>query len=165
MSSEFIKTIGDKLQSHQQAGVHEECVVCLEPMEDAVILQTCAHVLCRECAMGILDKAKLKVCAECRVPFGKADMLTVPRQNRFAIDLESAWQPSSKTTALIDTLKDIRTNSVDKVEKAVVFSQWTAYLDVSYGLCSCGSQWTAYLDVSYGLCSRGSQWTAYLDVL
>ena len=89
----------------------QECVVCLEPMEDSVILQTCAHVICRDCAHGILEKAKLKICAVCRVPFNKADVLTVPRQNRFSVDLEKAWHPSTKTNALVDAIEEIGRSS------------------------------------------------------
>jgi DNA repair protein RAD5 len=119
------------------------CVICLDAPEDAVITN-CAHVFCRECISGCLANAMgAAPCPVCRETVHRADLLTLPRKSRFAVDLDKAWRPSTKLTALMADLTETlstalgppvvvvpSTSVVPSVRKAVIISQWTAMLDL-----------------------------------
>jgi len=82
-------------------------------------------------------------CPVCRETVHRADLLTLPRKSRFAVDLDKAWRPSTKLTALMADLTETlstalgppgvavpSTSVVPSVRKAVIISQWTAMLDL-----------------------------------
>ena len=119
------------------------CTICLEVLEDPV-LTSCAHVFCRECITSCLANAMgAAPCPVCRETVHRQDLITLPRASRFSVDLDTAWRPSSKLTALMEdlqtTLKEplpppaIEVPSTSRqvvVRKAVIISQWTAMLDL-----------------------------------
>lgn len=61
-----------------------------------------------------------------RQVLSKQDIITAPTDSRFQIDVEKNWTESSKTSALMRELEALRLTK----EKSVVFSQWTAFLDL-----------------------------------
>ncbi|MCO5557474.1 hypothetical protein L7F22_011039 [Adiantum nelumboides] len=61
-----------------------------------------------------------------RQMLGRHDIITVPTESRFQIDVEKNWKESSKVTALMQELEALQSSKV----KSVVFSQWTAFLDL-----------------------------------
>jgi DNA repair protein RAD5 len=61
-----------------------------------------------------------------RQALSKQDIITAPTDSRFQIDVEKNWTESSKTSALMRELEALRLTK----EKSVVFSQWTAFLDL-----------------------------------
>ncbi|URD77864.1 hypothetical protein MUK42_05395, partial [Musa troglodytarum] len=65
-------------------------------------------------------------CPICRSPLSKADLITCPSESRFQDDVEKNWKESSKVTKLIKYLKRAQRSG----EKSIVFSQWTAFLDL-----------------------------------
>lgn len=56
----------------------------------------------------------------------RQDLITAPRESRFHVDVEKNWTESSKISALLRYLEDLRQLG----SKSIVFSQWTAFLDL-----------------------------------
>jgi DNA repair protein RAD5 len=56
----------------------------------------------------------------------RQDIITAPSDSRFQIDVEANWTESSKVTALLKELEALRSSG----SKSIVFSQWTAFLDL-----------------------------------
>ncbi|KAI4382285.1 hypothetical protein MLD38_008266 [Melastoma candidum] len=102
-----------------------ECPICLEAFEDAV-LTPCAHQLCRECLLSSWRNASSGLCPVCRKTISKKELITTPTESRFQIDIEKNWVESSKIGALLHELENIRSSGT----KSIVFSQWTAFLDL-----------------------------------
>ena len=128
--------------AHDAARGREECPICLEPPDDAVVT-ACAHTYCRECILGCIGHGQSTQCPMCRELVTRESLLTLPRANRFAVDLETQWRSSAKLDALIgeltDTLSEEGSAEAESdagpvadgdVVKSVVFSQWTAMLDL-----------------------------------
>ncbi|KAL5212909.1 hypothetical protein ABZP36_023756 [Zizania latifolia] len=102
-----------------------ECPICLEAFEDAV-LTPCAHRLCRECLLSSWRNATAGLCPVCRKSMSKQDLITAPTDNRFQIDVEKNWIESSKICFLLRELEVLRNSGA----KSIIFSQWTAFLDL-----------------------------------
>ncbi|URD77866.1 hypothetical protein MUK42_05395 [Musa troglodytarum] len=103
-----------------------ECPICLESASDDPVLTPCAHRMCRECLLSSWRTPAGGPCPICRSPLSKADLITCPSESRFQDDVEKNWKESSKVTKLIKYLKRAQRSG----EKSIVFSQWTAFLDL-----------------------------------
>ena len=101
----------------------ENCVVCLGDIEDAVIT-LCLHVTCRLCLIRALETSGM--CPLCRKILNREDFMTVPRDNKFDIDLDSKFKRSSKMEKLMEQM----TKLIKLKEKGVVFSQFLGMLDL-----------------------------------
>ncbi|XP_066321736.1 LOW QUALITY PROTEIN: DNA repair protein RAD5A-like [Miscanthus floridulus] len=119
-SRAYIEEVVQELQKGEG-----ECPICLEAFEDAV-LTPCAHRLCRECLLSSWRSATAGLCPVCRKSMSKQDLITAPTDNRFQIDVEKNWVESSKISALLQELEVLRSSGA----KSIVFSQWTAFLDL-----------------------------------
>ncbi|PWZ25535.1 hypothetical protein Zm00014a_040375 [Zea mays] len=119
-SRAYIEQVVQELQKDEG-----ECPICLEAFEDAV-LTPCAHRLCRECLLSSWRSATAGLCPVCRMSMSKQDLITAPTDNRFQIDVEKNWVESSKISALLQELEALRSSGA----KSIVFSQWTAFLDL-----------------------------------
>lgn len=115
------------------------CPVCLDVIEDAVAPKECGHPACRACLTASLQHSKK--CPVCRVAIvGSESILTLPRAveravelSRFAVDMDKAWRPSAKIIELLRELKERdeeRQKTKQRIGKSVVFSQFTAMLDL-----------------------------------
>lgn len=62
----------------------------------------------------------------CRKTVSKQELITAPTESRFQVDVEKNWVESSKITALLQELESFRSSG----SKSIVFSQWTAFLDL-----------------------------------
>ncbi|KAI3420505.1 uncharacterized protein J3R85_012718 [Psidium guajava] len=102
-----------------------ECPICLEAFEDAV-LTACAHRLCRECLLASWHNSNSGLCPVCRKTITRQDLITAPTESRFQVDIEKNWVESSKVSALLHELENLRSSG----SKSIVFSQWTAFLDL-----------------------------------
>ncbi|XP_028808168.1 DNA repair protein RAD5A [Neltuma alba] len=120
-SRAYIQEVVEELRKGEQG----ECPICLEAFEDAV-LTPCAHRLCRECLLASWRNSNSGLCPVCRKTLSRQDLLTAPRESRFQIDIEKNWVESGKVTALLRELENLRPSS----SKSIVFSQWTAFLDI-----------------------------------
>lgn len=56
----------------------------------------------------------------------RQDLITAPTESRFQIDIERNWVESSKVSLLLHELENLRSSG----SKSIVFSQWTAFLDL-----------------------------------
>ncbi|KAK2984529.1 hypothetical protein RJ640_025026 [Escallonia rubra] len=120
-SRAYIQEVVEELRKGEQG----ECPICLEAFEDAV-LTPCAHRLCRECLMASWRSPASGLCPVCRKIISKNDLITAPTDSRFQIDIEKNWVESSKVAVLLHELE----NHCSSGSKSVVFSQWTAFLDL-----------------------------------
>ncbi|WVY99298.1 hypothetical protein V8G54_025368 [Vigna mungo] len=136
-SRAYVQEVVEELRKREQG----ECPICLEAFEDAV-LTPCAHRLCRECLLASLRNATSGLCPVCstflmnvghgtycliyRKAVNRQDLITAPTENRFQVDIEKNWVESCKVTALLNELQNLRSSG----SKSIVFSQWTAFLDL-----------------------------------
>uniref|UniRef100_A0ACD5ZK51 Uncharacterized protein n=1 Tax=Avena sativa TaxID=4498 RepID=A0ACD5ZK51_AVESA len=119
-SKAYIEEVVQELQKGEG-----ECPICLEAFEDAV-LTPCAHRLCRECIFSSWQSPGGGLCPVCRKSMSKQDLITAPTNSRFQIDVEKNWVESSKISFLLQELESLRSSGA----KSIVFSQWTAFLDL-----------------------------------
>lgn len=152
-SRAYIEEVVQELQKGEG-----ECPICLEAFEDAV-LTPCAHRLCRECLLSSWRSTTAGLCPVCRYlifhpllslihlaflsifacchvlqfclyycrkSMSKQDLITAPTNSRFQIDVDKNWVESSKISALLQELENLRSSGA----KSIVFSQWTAFLDL-----------------------------------
>ncbi|KAK9168442.1 hypothetical protein Syun_000582 [Stephania yunnanensis] len=120
-SRAYIQEVVEELRKGEKG----ECPICLEAFEDAV-LTPCAHRMCRECLLGSWQNHTSGLCPVCRKTINKQDLITAPTDSRFQIDIEKNWVESSKVTSLLHELKALCSSG----SKSIVFSQWTAFLDI-----------------------------------
>mmetsp|Transcript_12803 Transcript_12803/g.15672 ORF Transcript_12803/g.15672 Transcript_12803/m.15672 type:complete len:1060 (+) Transcript_12803:80-3259(+) len=116
-----------------------ECAVCLMEMEeqDSRILRKCGHVFCNICIEQVLKVSNQK-CPMCREPFTKGDMInksvavkaTLPSSGSDIVsdDSNTDLRTPPKVLALLEAIKTMKSD-----EKAVIFSQFTSFLDVIGG--------------------------------
>ncbi|PWA92877.1 Helicase, C-terminal [Artemisia annua] len=120
-SKAYIQEVVQELQKGEQG----ECPICLEAFEDAV-LTPCAHRLCRECLLSSWRTHMSGLCPVCRKEVSKQELITAPTDSRFRVDVDKNWVESSKVSALLRELESFRSSGA----KSIVFSQWTAFLDL-----------------------------------
>lgn len=101
----------------------ENCVVCLGEIEDAVIT-LCLHVTCRLCLIRSLESNGM--CPFCRKLLTREDFMTVPRDSKFDIDLDSKFRRSSKLEKMMKNVARV----MQLNEKIVIFSQFIGMLDL-----------------------------------
>jgi DNA repair protein RAD5 len=118
--SAFVQT---QLDLIAQEDDEQECPICMEPMCDPVITQ-CAHIFCRECITKMFAATSQAHCPTCRLDMPRKSIMSVPRKNRFTTDVHSNWRSSAKINMLLQTVKGLLG------QKCVVFSQWTAMMDL-----------------------------------
>lgn len=113
------------LQQVLQIAIDSEdtCSICLEVANRPVITH-CMHVFCRSCIERAL--AVSQTCPLCRQPLN-VDGLVEPPVVRPVVEVEPDDSTSSKTDALEKVLGEMLQGHGNK---AIVFSQWTSFLDV-----------------------------------
>ncbi|QRV83192.1 hypothetical protein RhiJN_11208 [Ceratobasidium sp. AG-Ba] len=126
------------------------CPVCFEPVESPVTIRKCGHTGCEKCFENFRQMCEEKedelVCPVCRVPIeddppwsGLDDpKLEVEDNPQSLDDTAAAWQKSvtskgefkssTKIDALLRNLREIREK--DPSFRAIVFSQFTSFLDI-----------------------------------
>ncbi|XP_050373308.1 DNA repair protein RAD5B [Argentina anserina] len=110
-----------------RTGENKECPICLEFADDPV-LTPCAHKMCRECLLSSWGRPSSGPCPICRQLIKKADLISCPSESRFQVDFVEDWKESSKVAKLLDCLEHILQSGSG--EKSIIFSQWTAFLDL-----------------------------------
>ncbi|PIA54804.1 hypothetical protein AQUCO_00900998v1 [Aquilegia coerulea] len=120
-SEAYVQEVVEELRKGEKG----ECPICLEAFEDAV-MTPCAHRLCRECLLASWQNHASGLCPVCRKTINKQDLITAPSDSRFRIDVEKNWVESSKVAVLLQELEKLRSLG----SKSIVFSQWTAFLDL-----------------------------------
>lgn len=120
-SRAYIQEVVEELRKGEEG----ECPICLEAFEDAV-LTPCAHRLCRECLLASWRSHTSGLCPVCRKTVSRQDLITAPTDSRFQIDVEKNWVESSKVSVLLRELENLQASG----SKSIIFSQWTAFLDL-----------------------------------
>ena len=146
-----------------------DCCVCLEPLAEAAarVLRACKHTLCEAC-LGRIAAMQPARCPLCRAGFTPRDVLS---KDELASAAEAAAPAADeaadaalplvppKVAALLDGLAAMAAEGSDR--KAVVFSQWTTFLDVMGArLADAGWQF-ARLDGSMPAAARTAALTAW----
>ncbi|EJF67216.1 hypothetical protein DICSQDRAFT_45634 [Dichomitus squalens LYAD-421 SS1] len=123
-----------------------ECPICFDVMETPTILPNCMHQCCKDCIIAFIEKCREKgedgKCPTCsKGP--ESDLLEIVRSrqnsNEGAGDIQEAPAPtvilrrndfrsSTKLEALVQHLRRLRDQ--DLCFRAVVFSQFTSFLDL-----------------------------------
>lgn len=138
-----------------QSQANNECPICSEePMIEPAVTG-CWHSACKKCLLDYIDHQKekhaLPLCFNCREPINQRDIFEVVHHQDDDEDLYSATQPGEPATPPRISLRRIGTSSSAKIAaltahlkalrltkpgtKSVVFSQFTAFLDlISPGL-------------------------------
>jgi len=136
----------------------EECVVCLEGLEDPIVT-FCGHLFCRNCIFrqGVtnLSSNHWVECPTCRTKIKENEWIPLPKNTSEAENLdvhnytnynigntlsnssssstssvvERTWKSSTKIDALMKELWC--NNERDPTLKSIVFSQWTSMLDLA----------------------------------
>ena len=86
-------------------------------------------IACRLCLFQYFESqyghgSRHGTCPHCRKACKASELITAPTASRFSIDVEGQWRSSAKVDALLAELSTLNG------EKAVVFSQWTSFLDL-----------------------------------
>jgi SNF2 family DNA or RNA helicase len=111
-----------------------ECGICLEEFDQAegTILKSCSHVFCKNCIQQVLLKSTGK-CPYCRCEFCHADIVDMSTAESVAAKIVEEEEMATnefgtppKITALLQSIE----STMKPVEKGVIFSQFTTYLDV-----------------------------------
>ncbi|EIM22768.1 hypothetical protein WALSEDRAFT_44505 [Wallemia mellicola CBS 633.66] len=136
------QVLNDLAQANNNDQVDEEeneCPICFENMSIPVLLP-CMHKSCKQCVLEYFDKledkGEMTSCPTCRVgPIRTDQLLEVvygepTSQNDQVVRLRKAhnFQTSAKLRALTEHLNQLRKNEGNF--KAVVFSQFTSFLDL-----------------------------------
>ncbi|WJX73632.1 hypothetical protein P8452_57391 [Trifolium repens] len=108
VSRAYVEEVVEELRRGEQG----ECPICLEAFEDAV-LTPCAHRLCQECLLASWRNSSSGLCPVC------SNKMNV-------VDIENNLVESCKITGLLNELENLRSLG----SKSIVFSQWTAFLDL-----------------------------------
>lgn len=114
----------------------EDCPVCLESLKEPVITK-CGHIYCTPCIERVIDTQHK--CPMCRTDLDSLATTTVKPAKEISVssaplteeqlrDKESIEkEASSKVTALLSIL---HATAKDPSNKTIIFSQWTAFLDL-----------------------------------
>eukprot|EP00958_Prasinococcus_capsulatus_P020557 scaffold2697_cov392-Prasinococcus_capsulatus_cf.AAC.7 len=124
---EYVQNLVKELEGGEKT---YECPICMDQCEDPVFTP-CGHVACRQCLFSYWqsDSGRLSgLCHVCRQKVQSCDLITAPTDSKFQIDVKSNFEHSTKTNALLTDLLALREKGAG--EKAVVFSQWTTFLDL-----------------------------------
>eukprot|EP00795_Rhopilema_esculentum_P009078 gene9077-16732_t len=120
-----------------EAGDSEECAICLDNLNNAVITR-CAHVFCFVCIVEVINTQLESLCPLCRGAISEEQLIKVPEKKQpesIAIpddddneDDNQHWESSAKVDALITSLVEIRAE--DPSVKSIIVSQFTSFLNL-----------------------------------
>ncbi|KAK7465321.1 DNA helicase rad5 [Stygiomarasmius scandens] len=117
-----------------------ECPICLDVMENPMIVPECLHRCCKDCITTYIATCEMKgeetKCPSCsRGPIRQSDLIEVVRPPPTSQEPDpdivlrrNDFTMSTKLTALLQNLRCLREQ--DPCYRAVVFSQFTSFLDL-----------------------------------
>ncbi|KAH8835605.1 SNF2 family N-terminal domain-containing protein [Flagelloscypha sp. PMI_526] len=139
-NGEFAKEVLSNLDEDE----NEECALCLDVMDQPVLLPLCSHKFCKSCIIQVLETADMQAskrqCPKCsKGPVHETDLIEVVKRSGDSQSLSQPaapvitlrrnnFQSSTKLDALLQHLRRLRTT--DPTFRAVVFSQFTSFLDL-----------------------------------
>ncbi|KAJ6623172.1 SNF2 family N-terminal domain-containing protein [Mycena sp. CBHHK59/15] len=120
--------------------VDSECPICLDVMQSPMIIPECMHRCCKDCIVGFFSNSEERgeepQCPTCsRGPLKESDLIEVVRQPKSSQDPQPSvilrkndFRSSTKLDALAQSLRRLREQ--DPCFRAVIFSQFTSFLDL-----------------------------------
>ncbi|KAJ7110331.1 DNA repair protein RAD5 [Mycena crocata] len=118
-----------------------ECPICLDVMQSPMIIPECMHRCCKDCIVTMVfakseeggEEAKCPTCS--RGPIKESDLIEVYRPPKSSQEPQPSvilrkndFHSSTKLDALVQNLRKLREQ--DPCFRAVVFSQFTSFLDL-----------------------------------
>ncbi|KAJ3978119.1 DNA repair protein RAD5 [Lentinula raphanica] len=137
-SNVFAETVLNNLDNQTESP--SECPICLDAMEIPMLVPECLHQCCKDCITTYIATCEMKgeetKCPSCsRGPIKQTDLVEVLRPAPSSQNPQPSmvlrrndFTSSTKLTALIHDLQQIR--STNPAFRAVVFSQFTSFLDL-----------------------------------
>ncbi|KAK7058564.1 DNA helicase rad5 [Paramarasmius palmivorus] len=135
-SNTFAETVLANLHEDETA----ECPICLDVMDTPMVIPECMHQCCKDCITTYIATCEMKgeetKCPTCsRGPIKQNALMEVVRplpssqnSNPEVVLRRNDFASSTKLTALTDHLRRLRDQ--DPCFRAVVFSQFTSFLDL-----------------------------------
>ncbi|KAJ6486097.1 DNA repair protein RAD5 [Mycena vitilis] len=117
-----------------------ECPMCMDVMQSPMIIPECMHRCCKDCIVtycaNLEERGEEPRCPTCsHGPFKEADLIEVFRPPKSSQDPQpdvvlrkNDFNSSTKLDALVQNLRKLREQ--DPCFRAVVFSQFTSFLDL-----------------------------------
>lgn len=129
-----------------------ECPICMDIAQDAQILKTCGHILCKECTDSYINAndGTPKRCPQCRGDMNRQNLITLEaftkvhapqlledlkkeqeedQKEKEALERVREFVSSSKIDKMLNILEETRDSTGGK-DKTIVFSQFTAFVSV-----------------------------------
>ncbi|KAH9929764.1 SNF2 family N-terminal domain-containing protein [Fomitopsis serialis] len=139
------KVFAEGVLANLEGEEERECPICFDVMDTPTIIPNCLHQSCKDCIIAFIETCREKGeegrCPTCsRGPVKESDLIEVvrsktqaegkePQASRPAVTLRrNDFRSSTKLEALLQNLK--RLQSEDSSFRAVVFSQFTSFLDL-----------------------------------
>jgi SNF2 family DNA or RNA helicase len=155
LSEKFVEGLLDNLRT----GELPDCPICCDAPEDPTVTP-CGHVYCRECAIKIVRQCKGE-CPVCRrTGIDRKSLRVLPGASRFpahllagagaqggtaSSDSDGSRQPSALQSTKVKELVKLLREDMAAGRRAVVFSQWTSFLDlVEKGLGDAAIPWRRF---------------------
>ncbi|KAJ6601311.1 DNA repair protein RAD5 [Mycena vulgaris] len=113
-----------------------ECPLCLDVIQSPMIIPECMHRFCKDCIIAHVENSEGSKCPTCaRGPIQESDLIEVFRPPTSSQDPQPSvllrkndFRSSTKLDALVENLRKLREQ--DPCFRAVVFSQFTSFLDL-----------------------------------
>ncbi|KAJ7762400.1 DNA repair protein RAD5 [Mycena maculata] len=117
-----------------------ECLICCDIMQSPMLIPECMHRYCKDCIVAALTSAEEQGneprCPSCqRGPIKESDLIEIFRPPKSSQDPQPSlvlrkndFHSSTKLEALVQNLRKLREQ--DPCFRAVVFSQFTSFLDL-----------------------------------
>ncbi|KJA28563.1 hypothetical protein HYPSUDRAFT_33995 [Hypholoma sublateritium FD-334 SS-4] len=133
-------TFAEEFVANLNGDDNRECPICFNEMEVAMIVPQCMHQFCKDCIISHIGLCERKsyepTCPSCSVgPITTNELVEVIRQDKNSSSGElpvvlrkNNFQSSTKLDALIQNLRKLKAQ--DPCFRAVVFSQFTSFLDL-----------------------------------
>ncbi|KAJ7292782.1 RAD5-like protein [Mycena rebaudengoi] len=120
--------------------VDAECPICLDVMQSPMVIPECMHRCCKDCIVAFFanceERGEEPQCPTCsRSPIKESELMEVVRPPKSSQDpqpsvilMKNDFHSSTKLEALVQNLRKLREQ--DPCFRAVVFSQFTSFLDL-----------------------------------
>ncbi|KAJ7642840.1 SNF2 family N-terminal domain-containing protein [Mycena rosella] len=117
-------------------GADSECPLCLDVIQSPMVIPECMHRFCKDCIVAHVANSDDSKCPSCgRGPIQETDLIELFRPPTSSQDPQPSvllrkndFRSSTKLDALVANLRKLREQ--DPCFRAVVFSQFTSFLDL-----------------------------------
>eukprot|EP00917_Polyrhabdina_sp_WS-2016_P009831 GHVP01021582.1.p1 GENE.GHVP01021582.1~~GHVP01021582.1.p1 ORF type:complete len:960 (+),score=188.02 GHVP01021582.1:1511-4390(+) len=123
-----------QLEELRKTPENPSCPICMDEIEDGV-LNVCGHMYCRECIYKVMETTgkKADYCPICRQFLSPETLKNLPSVQKIPKKLLEKMKNNPEDFLLSSKMLHLKKHLKDDIEKsikAVVFSQWTSYMDL-----------------------------------